>query len=188
MLKMRDLCEVSVLFELQSHPSVYPYVREKAETSDAYYFITKQTIEAEANGELISRTIVDEYQQPIGTITLYDIYNQYGFLATWIGQPYFGKGYNKIAKTLFFQEVFSQFKVQAIFMKIRKNNVRSLRAATKLPYLLHANTLFSEMYKDINREEDIYDLFVIKKEHYNAYTQFSDFIAEDVVTGGEDVS
>src|SRR5690625_295848 len=289
MLKMRELCEVPVLFKLQSHPSVYPYVREKAETSDAYYFIIKQTIEAEENGELISRTIIDEYHQPIGTITLYDIHNQHGFLATWIGQPYFGKGYNKMAKTLFFHEIFSQYKLQAILMKIRKSNVRSLRAATKLPYvrlantlfserseehtselqsrghlvcrlLLHpppistlfpyttlfrstwigqpyfgkgynkmaktlffheifsqyklqailmkirksnvrslraatklpyvrlANTLFSEIYKDINREEDIYDLFVITKKHYDAYAQFSGPIAEDAVTGGEDVS
>jgi|SRR5690625_76893 len=188
MLKMRELCEVPVLFKLQSHPSVYPYVREKAETSDAYYFIIKQTIEAEENGELISRTIIDEYHQPIGTITLYDIHNQHGFLATWIGQPYFGKGYNKMAKTLFFHEIFSQYKLQAILMKIRKSNVRSLRAATKLPYVRLANTLFSEIYKDINREEDIYDLFVITKKHYDAYAQFSGPIAEDAVTGGEDVS
>src|SRR5690625_4992841 len=88
MLKNRDLHEVPVLFELLSHPDVFPYVRQKATTSDEYYFITKQTIEAEENGELISRTILDEYYQPIGTINLFDINENHGFLATWIGQPF----------------------------------------------------------------------------------------------------
>lgn len=85
-----------------SHPEVFPYVRHKAETSDEFYFITKQTIEAEERGELISRTILDEQYQPIGTINLFDIVDDYGFLATWIGKPYFGKGYNSLAKTQFF--------------------------------------------------------------------------------------
>src|SRR5699024_4007014 len=120
--------EVPVLFELLSHPEVYPYVRQKAETSDAYYFMTKKTIEAEEKGELISRTIVDEYEQPIGTINLFDIREHYGFLATWIGQPYFGKGYNQPAKEAFFEELFFELDIEAIFMKVRRTNKRSLKA------------------------------------------------------------
>lgn len=106
MLKRRDVQDAPVLFDLMSHPEVFPFVRHKAYSSDEFYFLTKQTIEAEDNGELISRTIVDEQYNPIGTINLFDIENNAGFLATWIGQPYFGKGYNKLAKDAFLKNYF----------------------------------------------------------------------------------
>ena len=122
MLKKRDLHEVPTLFELSSHPDVYPYIRHKAKTVDEFYFLTKQLIEAENNGELISRTILDEYEQPIGTINLYDIKDKSGFLATWVGRPYFGKGYNKLAKQLFLDELFFSLDIEKVFMKVRKAN------------------------------------------------------------------
>lgn len=172
MLKIRDLHEVPVLFELMSHPDVFPYVRHKAETSDEFYFLTKMTIEAEENGELISRTIVDEYLQPIGTINLFDIEDNHGFLATWIGQPYFGKGYNKQAKEQFFDLLFFTYHIEGIFMKVRKTNIRSMKAVLKLPYVALGNQIYPEVYNRINPEEDIYDLFVITKDHYASYQQF----------------
>ncbi|MUK88331.1 GNAT family N-acetyltransferase [Ornithinibacillus sp. L9] len=172
MLKKRDLHEVPVLFELMSHPEVFPYVRQKATTSDEFYFVTKQTIEAEENGELISRTILDEYHQPIGTINLFDIENGHGFLATWIGQPYFGKGYNKLAKDQFFDEIFYHTNIETIFMKVRKTNKRSLKAVLKIPYVALGNTVYPDVYQKINQNEDIYDLFAISREHYISYQQF----------------
>ena len=119
MLKKRELHEVPVLFELSSHPDVYPYVRHKAETSDEFYFLTKQLLEQEDFGTLISRTITDEFEQPIGTINLYDIENNSGFFATWIGKPYFGKGYNQLAKEAFFEELFFLSTIEIIFIKIK---------------------------------------------------------------------
>lgn len=173
MLKIRDLYEVPMLFELASHPEVYPYLRHKAETVDEFYFLTKQTIEAEERGQLISRTILDEFEQPIGTINLFDIQHQSGFLATWIGQPYFGQGYNRMAKELFFDELFFQHDIQHIFMKVRKTNIRSLRAVRKLGYAIEGNELFPEVYRAINQLDDVYDLFAITKEHYASYVQFA---------------
>ena len=173
MLKKRELHEVPVLFELSSHPDVYPYVRHKAETSDEFYFLTKQLLEQEDFGTLISRTITDEFEQPIGTINLYDIENNSGFLATWIGKPYFGKGYNQLAKEAFFEELFFLSTIEIIFIKIRKSNARSLRAITKLNYVQYANTLYPDVYNNINKEEEVYDLFVITKEHYSSYVQFA---------------
>lgn len=184
MLKTRDLHEVPVLFELLSHPEVYPYVREKADTSDGYYFITKKTIEAENRGELISRTILDEYDQPIGTINLFDIQDHYGFLATWIGRPYFGKGYNQRAKEQFFNELFFERNIQGIFLKVRRSNKRSLHAVMKLPYVSIANVSYPDVYKRINEHEDIFDLFIISKEHYISYLQFSN----EQPNGDEEVS
>ncbi|MFD2046445.1 GNAT family N-acetyltransferase [Ornithinibacillus salinisoli] len=173
MLKTRDLHEVPVLFELLSHPDVFPYVRQKAMTTDEFYFITKQTMEAEENGELISRTILDEYHQPIGTINLFDIEDGHGFLATWIGQPYFNKGYNKMAKEQFFEEVFYNTSIETIFMKVRKTNARSLKAVLKIPYVALGNTVYPEVYQKINLQEEVYDLFTISREHYLSYQQFT---------------
>lgn len=173
MLKKRDLHEVPELFRLLNHPSVFPFVRQKATTSDEYYFITKQTIEAENNGFLISRTILDEYEHPIGTISLYDIENQCGFLATWIGEPFFGKGYNKRAKELFLNELFYTVDtIQAVFMKIRKTNIRSSKAALKLPFVICGNDLYPEIYHEINQLEHEYNLFVIQKDLYISHDQF----------------
>ncbi len=67
--------------------------------------MTKQTLESEERGELISRTILDEWGTPIGTINLFDIEDNAGFLGTWLGKPYHGKGYNSPAKDAFFQEL-----------------------------------------------------------------------------------
>ncbi|WP_173917137.1 GNAT family N-acetyltransferase [Halobacillus sp. Marseille-Q1614] len=166
MLKKRDLHDVPVLFDLMIHPEVFPYVRQKASTSDEFYFLTKQTLEAEERGELISRTILDEWGQPIGTINLFDIQDNKGFLATWIGQPYFGKGYNQPAKEAFFQELFFMLDIEGIFMKIRRSNIRSLKAALKMPYVTKANEQYPEVYDWINREQNVYDLYMISKEQY----------------------
>lgn len=185
MLKIRELHEVPTLFELASHPEVFPYLRHKAKTVDEFYFLTKQTIEAEAQGHLISRTILDEFEQPIGTISLFDIQNHSGFLATWIGQPYFGKGYNKMAKELFFDELFFQQGIENIFLKVRKTNYRSLKAVGKLEYVIDGKELFPEVYEAINKENTIYHLFVITKEHYATYLHFLNQTDE---TGTEIVS
>lgn len=185
MLKMRDLHEVPVLFDLMSHPDVFPYVRHKAESTDEFYFITKQTIEAEENGELISRTILDEYQQPIGTINLFDIQNNYGFLATWIGQPFFGKGYNQAAKEQFFDMLFLDYDIEGIFMKVRKTNARSLKAVMKLPYVALGNEIYPEIFNQVNPDGDVYDLFVITKDHYLSYIQFR---SDETAASGEEVS
>lgn len=172
MLKMRELQEVPVLYELMTHPEVFPYVRQKADTLDEFYFVTRQTIEAEQNQELISRTILDEFGQPIGTINLFDIEENHGFLATWIGKPYFGKGYNRQAKDMFFDELFFTQGIDGIFMKVRKTNIRSLKAVLKLPYIALANETYPEVFAKINPDEEIYDLFVISKESYVSYKQF----------------
>ncbi|GGN53909.1 MULTISPECIES: GNAT family N-acetyltransferase [Oceanobacillus] len=172
MLKMRELQEVPVLYELMTHPEVFPYVRQKADTLDEFYFVTRQTIEAEQNQELISRTILDEFGQPIGTINLFDIEENHGFLATWIGKPYFGKGYNRQAKDMFFDELFFTQGIDGIFMKVRKTNIRSLKAVLKLPYIALANETYPEVFAKVNPDEEIYDLFVISKESYVSYKQF----------------
>ncbi|MRG87524.1 GNAT family N-acetyltransferase [Salinibacillus xinjiangensis] len=178
MLKKRELHEAGQLFDLLIHPEVYPYVRHKAETSDEYYFLTKQLIALEEQGTLITRTILDEWQQPIGTINLCDIQNSTGFLATWLGRPFFGKGYNYRAKEAFLTEIFFEHGIEAVFMKIRKSNHRSKKAAQKLSYVSQANQLYPDVYTKLNELEDLYDLYVIQKDQFLFYSYQKDQLTE----------
>jgi RimJ/RimL family protein N-acetyltransferase len=169
MLKKRDLQDSHVLFELMSHPDVFPFVRQKCSSYEEFIFMTKQTIEAEERSELISRTILDEWGAPIGTINLFDIEDNAGFLGTWLGKPYHGKGYNAPAKDAFFQEVFYTLGIETIFMRIRKVNIRSIKAAEKLPYVVKANETRKSLYDQLNADGDVYDLYEIPKDQYSFY-------------------
>src|SRR5699024_10948843 len=97
MLKKYGLEDVPSLFELMSHPEVFPYVRYKAHSLDDCYFTAQELISKEAEGELIMRTILNSNHEAIGTINLYDLQDGAGFLNTWIGRPYFGQGHSQIS-------------------------------------------------------------------------------------------
>lgn len=181
MLKKRDLHDCHALFELMVHPEVFPFVRQKANSYDEFVFITKQTIEAEERGEMISRTILDDWGAPIGTINLYDIQDHAGFLGTWLGKPFHGKGYNTLAKDAFFQELFYEMGLETIFMRIRKANLRSLKAAEKLPYVVKANETRPAIYQQLNSNGDIYDLYEIPKDQYTLYLKRTASIEEETV-------
>ncbi|MFA9557040.1 GNAT family N-acetyltransferase [Evansella sp. AB-rgal1] len=179
MLKKRDLHESHALYDLMVHPDVFPFVRQKANSYEEFMFITKQTIEAEDRGELVSRTILDEWGAPIGTINLFDIEDNAGFLGTWIGKPFHGKGYNNIAKGAFFNELFYELNMERIFMKIRKENIRSNKAAEKLPYVSLANESFKPLFSEINSGKYEYNLFEISKDQYTLHTMRVGQIAEE---------
>jgi RimJ/RimL family protein N-acetyltransferase len=169
MLKKRDVQDSHVLYDLMTHPDVFPFVRHKAASYEEFLFMTKQTIEAEDRGELISRTILDEWGTPIGTISLYDIEGNAGFLGTWLGKSYHGKGYNTIAKDAFFQELFYELGIETVFMRIRKVNIRSIKAAEKLPYVISANETRKSLYSQINAAGDIFSLYEIPKDLYTLH-------------------
>ncbi|WP_340085158.1 GNAT family N-acetyltransferase [Siminovitchia sp. FSL H7-0308] len=65
-------------------------------TEDFINFILEQ----EKLGKQYSRVILNEDRKVTGVITLKDINrnNQTSHMGTWIGHPYWGKGYNQIAK------------------------------------------------------------------------------------------
>lgn len=132
MLKRRGLEDCVQLFDLLQDKSVFPYARDKASCLDEYFFVVKKIIDEEQRGSTFSRTILDEMGSPIGTIGLYDIENNRGFLATWIGVSYQGKGYNGLAKQAFLEEVFLTTDIEEVIVKIRVTNEKSLRAFQKV--------------------------------------------------------
>lgn len=169
MLKKRELHDSHILYELMMHPDVFPFVRQQVSSYEEFLFVSKQIIEAEERGELISRTIIDEWGFPIGTINLFDIENGAGFLGTWLGKPYHGKGYNKLAKDAFFEELFYSLGIETIYMRIRKENIRSHKAAEKLPYVVQANETRKEIYDRLNAGKFKYNLFEIPKDSYTLH-------------------
>ncbi|WP_188207309.1 GNAT family N-acetyltransferase [Alkalibacillus aidingensis] len=179
MLKRRELQDVPVLFPLLSDEAVKPYVREQAENMEAYYFFINQMNQQEENGELISRTILDEMENPVGAITLYDIEEGKGFLATWLGRPYFGQGYNQYAKELFLWELFMEQEIEVVFLKINKTNTRSLKAMSKLSYAIEANETYPHVFEQINQGEKQYDLFAIYKDAFTFYIHESEVAEVD---------
>ncbi|PKG23410.1 GNAT family N-acetyltransferase [Niallia nealsonii] len=179
MLRKRDLEECHVLFELMSHPDVFPFVRQKAYSYEEYLFLTKQTMEAEDQGELISRTILDEWQNPIGTINLFDISDNTGFLGTWLGKPYHGLGYNRPAKEQFFSELFYELNIESVIMKINSKNTRSQKAAEKLPYVVSANDTRKTLLEKLNNNGNNYFLYEIPKDLYTLHSLRSSAIEEN---------
>ena len=169
MIKKLDLHDYQLLFELLNHPDVYPFVRHTATSAEEYLFTMKHLIDEEANGVLISRTILDEWHRPIGSISLFDIEEKMGFLATWIGKDYHGKGYNQKAKEAFLEELFMEHNMETVFLKIRKVNLRSKYAAEKLSYTFLANDIYPHIYKKINQVGEIYDLYEIPKFSFMSY-------------------
>ena len=164
MLKHRELHETAELYELLRHPSVFPYVRHKATSAEEYLFMTKQLIEEEQNGFTISRTIVDEWSTPIGTISIFDIQDGAGFLGTWIGQPFQGFGYHQKAKLAFLNELFFNYDFHTVFLRIREQNGRSQAAALKLPYVVDAEHSNPSLFEEINQGETKFRLFKIPKD------------------------
>ena len=186
MLKRLDLNDVPTLFELMQHPEVFPYVREKAKTVDEFYFLTKQVIEKEQVNETISRTICSEYGEPVGSISLYHIQHKTGFLNTWLGQPYFGMGYSQYSKEQFFNEVFYETDIETIYLKIRKDNIRSLKSTEKLPYAKRANDTYKHVYQQLNQQADIFDLYVVEKYNYISHITLDTDVSEhptEVIVG-----
>lgn len=179
MLKKRDMQDSHALYELMVHPEVFPFVRHQANSFEEYLFLTKQTIEAEERGELISRTILDEWGSPIGTISLFDIEDNTGFLGTWLGKPYHGKGYNKIAKESFFNELFFELNIETVLLKIRQGNIRSTKAAEKLSYAILANEKRKNLLEQFNTAEKQFNIFEISKDLYHLYTMRNNEETED---------
>ncbi|MDT9718529.1 GNAT family protein [Paenibacillus sp. ClWae2A] len=163
MLKKRDLQECHSLYSLMMDPAVSPYVRYQCQSYEEYLFLTKQLIAEEEQKTVISRTILNETGQPIGTIDLYHIEHQSGFLATWIGSPFFGNGYSQRAKSAFFVELFLEHEIETVFMKIRKQNIRSRKAVQKLAYVKLANDVYPDVYQRINMNEQMYDLYHVER-------------------------
>jgi RimJ/RimL family protein N-acetyltransferase len=94
-------------------------------------------LEQEKQGLQYSRVILNEKDEVIGVITLKDIdkTNKMSHIGTWIGHPYWGKGYNAAAKAEILHTGFTALDLEYVFAGAKLSNIRSQKAQEKLPYM-----------------------------------------------------
>lgn len=117
-------------------------------TEDFINFILEQ----EKLGKQYSRVILNEDHKVIGVITLKDINrnNQTSHMGTWIGHPYWGKGYNQIAKKEMLYIAFTELHLKYVFAGSKLSNIRSRKAQEKLPYVkIGVNKEFPEEHEKL---------------------------------------
>ncbi len=92
----------------------------------------------EKHGKQLSRVMLNEEGQLIGVITLKSIspYRKTAHIGTWIAAPYWGKGYNQLAKKMMLKIGFEELGLEYIFAGATVHNLRSQKAQVKLPYML----------------------------------------------------
>lgn len=120
-----------------------PQIKEALGLSDEQTSLagTKEFIrlmlEQERRGRFYSRVILDEKENLIGVITLKDIdhHQKTCHIGTWIGYPYWGKGYNQLAKKEILCTAFMRFDLEYVFAGANQANIRSIKAQEKLPYI-----------------------------------------------------
>lgn len=95
--------------------------------------------EQASTGAWLVRTIIDESSdEPIGLITIGGFSEDYavGHMGTWLGMPYWGKGYNRQAKDIMLTFAFGNLPpLQEVFLSPKVTNQRALQALHKVPYV-----------------------------------------------------
>lgn len=86
----------------------------------------------------LSRVILNERDQLIGVITLksIDTKKKTAHIGTWIGAPYWGMGYNQLAKEKMLHIAFKDLDLEYVFAGATIQNIRSQKAQMKLPYMI----------------------------------------------------
>ncbi|KKB34331.1 GNAT family N-acetyltransferase [Bacillus thermotolerans] len=147
--------------EAMSHLSSAPQVKDALGLSDDQTSVEGTTsfiefiIEQERAGTQYSRVILNEEKHLVGVITLKDINtdNKTSHIGTWIGYPYWGKGYNQLAKKEILYTAFTQLDLEYVFAGAQVSNIRSQKAQEKLPYIrLNVEKEFPEEHKKIEAQ------------------------------------
>lgn len=169
-LRQANKFDATILYYHLSNPHVVRFSRLKPNTVKEMEEMIEYLQEEERENRVISRVIVDEHDIVIGLITLWDYspFRREGFLATFIGEAHWGKGYNQVAKQLFFDEVFSFINLEKIYMLIRNHNQRSISACNKMSYARQVDFIEEMELREIYNEKIAEDhlIFSIQKENY----------------------
>ncbi|QIW17230.1 GNAT family N-acetyltransferase [Bacillus thuringiensis] len=150
-----DLRYANVIFKLSSDPHVKNALGIKVEKIEDTKAFLLFAIEEERQKRSLSRMIVNEENEIIGLTTLkYINYEKkQSHIGSWLGYPYWEKGYNKAAKKEIFKIAFLDLQLSYVFAGAKTNNVRSLKAQEKLPYIsLHVEDRFPGEHSALENE------------------------------------
>lgn len=140
-----EISDSAKLYYHLSNPRVVRFSRLKpASIEDMEKMIAELKVQEEER-KVIPYAIVKDEEQ-VGMITLWDYcqIRREGFLSTWLGEDYWGKGLNGEAKILFLEKLFTQYKLDRVLLMIRNSNLRSIAACSKIDYV-----------SDLSKEEEL---------------------------------
>ncbi|HDR7791932.1 TPA: GNAT family N-acetyltransferase [Bacillus luti] len=150
-----DLRYTNVIFKLSSDPHVKNALGIKVEKIEDTKAFLLFAIEEEHQKRSLSRMIVNEANEVIGLTTLKQINyeKKQSHIGSWLGYPYWGKGYNEAAKKEIFKIAFLDLQLSYVFAGAKTNNIRSLKAQEKLPYISsHVENKFPDEHAALEKE------------------------------------
>lgn len=153
-----DLQYADRIFQLSSNEHVKNTLDlqvDKVEDTEQFILFTK---EEEQNKRSISRAILNEAHEVIGVTTLKHINfeKKRCHIGSWLGYPYWGKGYNECAKKEILTLAFQELDLDYVFAGAKIINTRSQKAQEKLPYIsLHVENKFPEELVALEEETGV---------------------------------
>ena len=150
-----DLQYANAIFKLSSNPHVKNALGIKVEKLEDTKAFILFAIEEERKNHSLSRVILNEKNEVIGLTTLKHINyeKKQSHIGSWLGYPYWGKGYNDAAKKEIFTIAFLDLQLTYVFIGAKTTNMRSLKAQEKLPYIsLHAEVKFPNEHAALEKE------------------------------------
>ncbi|AWC33777.1 GNAT family N-acetyltransferase [Bacillus cytotoxicus] len=150
-----DLQYAEIIFTLSSDAQVKNALGIKVEKIEDTKAFLLFAIEEERQKKSLSRMIVNEENEIIGLTTLKHINyeKKQSHIGSWLGYPYWGKGYNEAAKKEIFKIAFLDLQLTYVFAGAKKANIRSLKAQEKLPYIsLHVEDRFPDEHSALEKE------------------------------------
>ncbi|MDA1648207.1 GNAT family N-acetyltransferase [Bacillus cereus group sp. TH160LC] len=150
-----DFRYANAIFKLSSDPHVKNALGIKVETIEDTKAFLLFAIEEERQKKSLSRVIVNAENEIIGLTTLKHINyeKKQSHIGSWLGYPYWGKGYNEAAKKEIFKIAFLDLQLSYVFAGAKTNNIRSLKAQEKLPYIsLHVENKFPDEHAALEKE------------------------------------
>ncbi|GAB6459321.1 MULTISPECIES: GNAT family N-acetyltransferase [Bacillus] len=165
-----DLRYANVIFKLSSDSHVKNALGIKVEKIEDTKAFLLFAIEEERQKRSLSRMIVNEESEIIGLTTLKHINyeKKQSHIGSWLGYPYWGKGYNEAAKKEIFKIAFLDLQLTYVFAGAKTNNIRSLKAQEKLPYIsLHVENKFPDEHVALEKEvKSLCSLHVVSREKF----------------------
>ena len=150
-----DFRYANAIFKLSSDPHVKNALGIKVETIEDTKAFLLFAIEEEHQKKSLSRVIVNAENEIIGLTTLKHINyeKKQSHIGSWLGYPYWGKGYNEAAKKEIFKIAFLDLQLSYVFAGAKTNNIRSLKAQEKLPYIsLHVENKFPDEHAALEKD------------------------------------
>ncbi|WP_211655385.1 GNAT family N-acetyltransferase [Planococcus alpniumensis] len=166
-----EFCEE--IFRLSSVPGVKDALGLPDGTLDDTIRFSRLVREEEKAGTRIARVILNEHAQLVGLTDLMfiDHAKKSCHIGTWIGQEYWGQGFNEASKVEILKIAFEELGLSRVFAGARTVNIRSQKAQEKLPFIsLNVEGEFPEEHQALeNKEKQPCILHVFRKEDFEVY-------------------